>query len=85
MQQAGPFKARLGLLADTVTTAGGKIAAIGPGAALAAADRSGRVATYAASPAALPDLTPYALVVAEAGRSPRPGPTTRVARPGGRP
>ncbi len=67
VQQAGPFKARLGLLADAVTTAGGKIAAIGPGAALAAADRSGRVATYAASPAALPDLTPYALVVAEAG------------------
>ncbi|GAB3148287.1 hypothetical protein GCM10027161_44700 [Microbispora hainanensis] len=67
VQQAGPFKARLGLLADTVTAGGGKIAAIGPGAALAAADRSGRVATYAASPAALPDLTPYALVVAEAG------------------
>ncbi|MEU6412647.1 hypothetical protein [Microbispora sp. NPDC046933] len=67
VQQAGPFKARLGLLADAVTAAGGKIAAIGPGAALAAADLSGRVATYAAAPAALPDLTPYALVVAEAG------------------
>ncbi len=67
VQQSGPFKARLGLLADAVTAAGGKIAAIGPGAALAAADRSGRVATYAAAPAALPDLTPYALVVAEAG------------------
>ncbi len=67
VQQSGPFKARLGLLADAVTGAGGKIAAIGPGAALAAADRSGRVATYAATPAALPDLTPYALVVAEAG------------------
>ncbi|GIH65137.1 hypothetical protein Msi02_59540 [Microbispora siamensis] len=67
VQQAGPFKARLGLLADAVTAAGGKIAAIGPGAALAAADGSGRVATYAATPAALPDLTPYALVVAEAG------------------
>ncbi|MEV4293305.1 hypothetical protein [Microbispora rosea] len=66
-QQASPFKAGLGLLADAVTGAGGKIAAIGPGAALAAADRSGRVATYAATPAALPDLTPYALVVAEAG------------------
>ncbi|MEU8059613.1 hypothetical protein AB0B77_26215 [Microbispora bryophytorum] len=67
VQQAGPFKARLGLLADTVTAAGGRIAAVGPGAALAAADRSGRVATYAATPAALPDLAPYALVVAEAG------------------
>ncbi|GLX10560.1 hypothetical protein Misp03_74860 [Microbispora sp. NBRC 16548] len=67
VQQSGPFKARLGLLADAVTAAGGKIAAIGPGAALTAADRSGRVATYAATPAALPDLTPYALVVAEAG------------------
>ncbi|MEV4322458.1 hypothetical protein AB0J37_09535 [Microbispora rosea] len=66
-QQASPFKARLGLLADAVTAAGGKIAAVGPGAALAAADRSGRVATYAATSAALPDLTPYALVVAEAG------------------
>ncbi len=67
VQQAGPFKARLGLLADAVTAAGGRIAAIGPGAALTAADSSGRVATYAATPSALPDLTPYALVVAEAG------------------
>ncbi|GGO13146.1 hypothetical protein GCM10010116_26470 [Microbispora rosea subsp. aerata] len=67
LQQAGSFKARLGLLADAVTAAGGKVAAIGPGAALAAADRSGTIATYAPTPAALPDLTPYALVVAEAG------------------
>ncbi|MBO4272614.1 hypothetical protein [Microbispora triticiradicis] len=66
-QQSSPFKARLGLLADTVTAAGGKVAAIGPGAALAAAGGSGRVAAYAATPAALPDLAPYALVVAEAG------------------
>ncbi|WP_396783945.1 hypothetical protein [Microbispora sp. H10670] len=66
-QQSSPFKARLGLLADAVTAAGGKVAAIGPGAALAAADGSGRVAAYAATPAALPDLAPYALVVAEAG------------------
>lgn len=66
-QRSSPFRARLGLLADAVSAAGGKVAAIGPGAALAAADGSGRVAAYAATPAALPDLAPYALVVAEAG------------------
>lgn len=66
-QQDSPFKARLGLLADAVTAAGGRIAAVGPGAALAAADGSGRVAAYAATPAALTDLTPYTLVFAEAG------------------
>ncbi|WP_259403759.1 hypothetical protein [Microbispora sp. H10949] len=80
-QQSSPFKARLGLLSDAVTAAGGKVAAIGPGAALAAADGSGRVAAYAATPAALPDLAPYALVVAEAGEITRAWTGGREASP----
>ncbi|WP_162795453.1 hypothetical protein, partial [Nonomuraea lactucae] len=44
----------------------GRVAAIGPGAALAAADGSGHVARYADSVEALPDLTPYHLIVLEA-------------------
>ncbi|MEU8194465.1 hypothetical protein AB0C10_11875 [Microbispora amethystogenes] len=78
-QQSSPFGARLGLLADAVTAAGGKVAAIGPGAALAAADGSGRVAAYAATPAELPDLAPYALVVAEAGEITRAWTESREA------
>ncbi|WP_239101149.1 hypothetical protein [Microbispora amethystogenes] len=80
-QQSSPFRARLGLLAGAVTAAGGKVAAIGPGAALAAADGSGRVAAYAATPAALPDLAPYALVVAEAGEITRAWTESREAGP----
>lgn len=66
-QRSSPFRAQIGLLGQTVTAAGGKVAAIGPGAALAAADDSGRVQRYAASPSELADLGPYTLVVAEAG------------------
>lgn len=80
-QRSSPFRARLGLLADAVSAAGGKVAAIGPGAALAAADGSGRVAAYAATPAALPDLAPYALVVAEAGEITRAWTGDREASP----
>ncbi|GII56193.1 hypothetical protein Pth03_45820 [Planotetraspora thailandica] len=67
-QKAGSYKADIGLLGQTVADSGGKVAAIGPGATLAAADKSGKVAKYAASPSELPDLTPYNLVVAEAGQ-----------------
>ncbi|GIH24939.1 hypothetical protein Aph01nite_32490 [Acrocarpospora phusangensis] len=65
-QQAGSFKADIGLLAQTIVDAGGKVAAIGPGAALAAADKSGNIQKYAPTPAELPDLKPYSLVTAEA-------------------
>ncbi|GAA0397567.1 hypothetical protein GCM10009530_56510 [Microbispora corallina] len=68
LQRSSPFQATVGLLGRTVTAAGGTVAAIGPGAALAAADQSGKVGKYAASVAELPDLTPYTLVVAEAGQ-----------------
>ncbi|WP_246082856.1 hypothetical protein [Nonomuraea diastatica] len=60
------FDARLGTLGRVVTDGGGKVAAIGPGAALAAADTSGNVAAYAAGPGSVTDLTPYDLVVFEA-------------------
>ncbi|MFI6505016.1 hypothetical protein [Nonomuraea typhae] len=58
------FSAVLGTLGQLVTDAGGQAAAAGPGAALAAADKSGRVAKYAEDVEALGDLTPYSLVVA---------------------
>ncbi|GAA3121741.1 hypothetical protein [Nonomuraea salmonea] len=41
------YNARLGTLGQIVTDGGGKVAAIGPGAALAAADKSGNIAKYA--------------------------------------
>lgn len=62
--QAGTgYDARLGTLAQTVIDGGGKVAAVGPGAALAAADETGRVETYADAPAGLGDLSSYALIV----------------------
>ncbi len=45
---------RVGLLGDAVHRAGGCTAAAGPGAALAAADTTGRVDEYSPSPAAVP-------------------------------
>ncbi|GIH73216.1 hypothetical protein Mth01_54690 [Sphaerimonospora thailandensis] len=65
-QKSSSYRARIGLLGQTIDAAGGKIAAIGPGAALAAADESGKVQKYAATAAELPDLTPYTAVFAEA-------------------
>jgi hypothetical protein len=50
---AGRYSADVGLLADTVASAGGCITAVGRGAALAAADSSGRVPSYLPSNAAL--------------------------------
>ncbi|MEO3886930.1 hypothetical protein [Nonomuraea sp. B5E05] len=60
------FDARLGTLGRVVRDGGGKVAAIGPGAALAAADTSGNVATYAPDLGSAADLAPYDLVVFEA-------------------
>ncbi|MEO3793167.1 hypothetical protein ABGB14_23390 [Nonomuraea sp. B10E15] len=60
------FDARLGTLGRAVGDGGGKVAAIGPGAALAAADASGDVAAYAPDLGSAADLTPYDLVVFEA-------------------
>ncbi|HEX4811196.1 MAG TPA: hypothetical protein VFV66_00390 [Nonomuraea sp.] len=66
--QAGTgYAARLGTLGQLVTDGGGKVAAIGPGAALAAADKSGNIAKYASTPAALGDPSPYHLIVLDAG------------------
>jgi hypothetical protein len=48
----GRYSADIGLLGDTVTAAGGCITAVGRGAALAAADSSGRLTSY------LPSNTP---------------------------
>ncbi|GAA3443248.1 hypothetical protein [Planomonospora venezuelensis] len=57
----------LGQLGRLVTTAGGQVAAVGPGAVLGAADTSGKVGRYAESVEQLGDLAPYRLVVVEAG------------------
>ncbi|MFC5823367.1 hypothetical protein [Nonomuraea insulae] len=61
------YDAQLGTLGQLVADNGGKVAAIGPGAALAAADKSGNIAKYAPTPDALGDPTPYNLIVLEAG------------------
>ncbi|MCT9931738.1 hypothetical protein N5079_16115 [Planotetraspora sp. A-T 1434] len=66
-QQSGSYQARIGLLGQTISAAGGKVAAIGPGAALAAADESGKIQKYATTADELGDLTPYTVVFAEAG------------------
>ncbi|MEU8250200.1 hypothetical protein [Nonomuraea sp. NPDC048916] len=60
------YDARVGTLGQLVVDAGGKVAAIGAGAALAAADKTGNVARYADNPESLPDLTPYHLIVLDA-------------------
>ncbi|GGO77762.1 hypothetical protein [Nonomuraea cavernae] len=57
------YDAQLGALGQLVADAGGKVAAIGPGAALAAADKAGNIARYVHNPESLPDLTPYHLIV----------------------
>ncbi|WP_068920506.1 hypothetical protein [Planobispora rosea] len=61
------YKPVLGQLGQLVTAAGGQVAAVGPGAILGAADRSGKVGKYAETVEQLGDLTPYTLVVVEAG------------------
>ncbi|MBB5776154.1 hypothetical protein [Nonomuraea jabiensis] len=60
------FDAQLGTLGQLVTDNGGKVAAIGPGAALAGADKSGSIAKYAPTLDAAGDLTPYNLIIMEA-------------------
>jgi hypothetical protein len=60
------YGARIGTLGQTVADSGGRVAAIGAGAALGAADRKGKITGYGATPEALGDLTPYNLIVMEA-------------------
>lgn len=60
------YDARLGTLGGLVMSSGGKVAAIGPGAALGAADTTGKIAKYADTPEALGDPTPYNLIVLDA-------------------
>ncbi|MEU7744242.1 hypothetical protein [Nonomuraea sp. NPDC049158] len=60
------YDARLGTLGQLVTSSGGHVAAIGPGAAVAAADTTGKVARYVDTPEALGDPTPYNLIVMDA-------------------
>ncbi|GII84666.1 hypothetical protein Ssi03_26560 [Sphaerisporangium siamense] len=62
---ATSYRAAIGTLGQAVRDAGGTVAAAGPGAALAAADKSGKVDRYADSIAGLGDLTPYTLVIAD--------------------
>ncbi|GII63460.1 hypothetical protein Skr01_35450 [Sphaerisporangium krabiense] len=62
---ATSYGAAIGTLGQAVRDAGGTVAAAGPGAALAAADKSGKVDRYADSITALGDLTPYTLVIAD--------------------
>ncbi|WP_219463085.1 hypothetical protein [Nonomuraea rhizosphaerae] len=56
------YDARLGTLGQVVTSSGGRVAAFGPGAAVAAADTSGKIASY--NPEG--DLSSYHLIVMEA-------------------
>ncbi|MFI7105423.1 hypothetical protein ACIBK9_03870 [Nonomuraea sp. NPDC050227] len=60
------YAAQIGTLGQLVADGGGKVAAIGPGAALAAADKTGKITKYAPTLDALNDLTPYNLIVFEA-------------------
>ncbi|MEV0756607.1 hypothetical protein [Streptosporangium sp. NPDC050280] len=60
------YRPVLGQLGGLAAEAGLKVAAVGPGAALAAADRSGKIGKYAASVEELGDLSPYGLIVVEA-------------------
>ncbi|MEV2272780.1 hypothetical protein [Nonomuraea africana] len=65
--QAGTgYDAVLGTLGQTVEDAGGRVAAVGPGAALGAANRSGKVGAYADAPEGLADPASYDLIVMEA-------------------
>ncbi|MFF3437907.1 hypothetical protein [Streptosporangium sp. NPDC002721] len=64
---ATSYRPVLGQLGELATGAGLKVAAVGPGAALAAANRSGKIGKYAASIEDLGDLSPYGLIVVEAG------------------
>ncbi|MBD2759602.1 hypothetical protein IEE94_08770 [Yimella sp. cx-573] len=58
---------QIGLLADRYRTSGKCVAAVGPGAALAAADRNGRVSHYEASPSRTFDRCPLTFVDASGG------------------
>ncbi|MFF5111427.1 hypothetical protein [Streptosporangium sp. NPDC000509] len=60
------YRPVLGQLGGLAAEAGLKVAAVGPGAALAAADKSGKIGKYAASVEELRDLSPYGLIVVEA-------------------
>ncbi len=65
----GRYSADIGLLGDTVSSAGGCITAVGRGAALAAADSSGRIPSYLPSNARL-DAATFArcdLTIVDAG------------------
>ncbi|WP_327088394.1 hypothetical protein OIE66_39755 [Nonomuraea sp. NBC_01738] len=65
-QKDSGYSAVLGTLGETVSDAGGKVAAVGLGAALGAADTTGFVGKYATSVADIQDLSPYSLIVMEA-------------------
>lgn len=60
------YRARIGTLGAHVTAAGGKVVAVGPGAALGAADASGRIDAYSATVDTLDDPRRYDLIVMEA-------------------
>ncbi|MEU9891398.1 hypothetical protein [Sphaerisporangium sp. NPDC051011] len=62
---ATSYRATIGMLGQAVRDAGGTVAAVGPGAALAAADKSGNVQQYADNIAKLGDLSQYTLVIAD--------------------
>jgi hypothetical protein len=59
------FDAALGTVGQLVADAGGKVAAVGAGAALGAADRSGYVPKYADNVGGVGELSPFHLIVFE--------------------
>ncbi|MFB9631047.1 hypothetical protein [Nonomuraea helvata] len=63
------YDAQLGTLGQSVADNGGKVAAVGPGAAIAAADKSGNIAKYVPAVDAVDSigaLDPYNLIIMEA-------------------
>ncbi|MFI6297681.1 hypothetical protein ACIBEJ_39235 [Nonomuraea sp. NPDC050790] len=65
-QSGTGYGAVLGTLGQLVADSGGAVGAVGPGAALAAADKSGRIPKYADNVEGLGELTGYSLIVFEA-------------------
>ncbi|WP_443729134.1 hypothetical protein [Sphaerisporangium fuscum] len=62
---ATSYRAAIGLLGQAVRDAGGSVAAVGAGAALGAADKSGKIAKYADDVRGLGDPARYNLIVAD--------------------
>ncbi|RCG29032.1 hypothetical protein DQ384_22050 [Sphaerisporangium album] len=82
---ATSYRAALGTLGQAVRDAGGTVAAVGPGAALAAADRSGNIQKYADTITKLGDLSRYSLVITDIDDLAQAWQNPTATRPASRP